>query len=56
MGRLTPVVVCYVLALVAAVVCVDVVFFRHQLAERLIANVGIVLVFAAFYVIFVRRS
>jgi uncharacterized membrane protein len=56
MGRLTPVVVCYVLALVAAVVCVDVVFFRHQFAERLIANVGIVLVFAAFYVVFVRRS
>jgi uncharacterized membrane protein len=56
MGRLTPVVVCYVLALVAAVVCVDVVFFRHEFAERLIANVGIVLVFATFYLIFVRLS
>jgi hypothetical protein len=39
----------YVLALVAVVVGVDVLFFRHQFWERLIANVGIVLVFAAFY-------
>jgi hypothetical protein len=39
----------YVLTLVAVVVGVDVLFFRHQFWERLIANVGIVLVFAAFY-------
>jgi hypothetical protein len=39
----------YVLALVTVVVGVDVLFFRHQFWERLIANVGIVLVFAAFY-------
>jgi protein-S-isoprenylcysteine O-methyltransferase Ste14 len=38
----------YVLTLVAVVVVVDVLFFRHHLWERLIANVGIVLVFAAF--------
>jgi hypothetical protein len=38
----------YVLALVAAVVGVDVLFFRHYFWERLIANVGIVLMFAAF--------
>jgi hypothetical protein len=38
----------YVLALVAAVVGVDVLFFRHHFWERLMANVGIVLVFAAF--------
>ena len=44
----------YVLALVAAVVCVDVLFFRHQPLQRLIANVGIVLVFAAFYFWFVK--
>ena len=54
MGRLTPFVVCYVLALVAAVVSVDVVFFSHQFAERLIANVGIVVVFAAVYLVFLR--
>ena len=40
----------YVLALVAVVVGVDVLFFRHHLWERLIVNVGIVLVFAAFWV------
>jgi hypothetical protein len=38
----------YVLALVAVVVGVDVLFFRHHFWERLIANAGIVLVFAAF--------
>ena len=46
----------YVLALVAVVVGVDVLFFRHHLWERLIANVGIVLVFVAFYFRFLRRS
>jgi len=37
----------YVLTLVAVVVGVDVLLFRHHFWERLIANVGIVLVFAA---------
>ena len=41
-------VVFYVLALVAVVVSVDILFFRHHFQERLMANVGIVLVFAAF--------
>jgi len=44
-----------VLALVAVVVGVDVLFFRHHLWERLIANVGIVLVFVAFYFRFLKR-
>jgi hypothetical protein len=48
-------VVLYVLAMVAVVVGVDVLFFRHQFWARLIVNVGIVLVFAAFYVRFLRR-
>jgi len=39
----------YVLVLVAVVVGVDVLFFQHHFWERLLANVGIVLVFAAFY-------
>ena len=43
------------LALVAVVVGVDVLFFRHQFWERLIANVGIVLVFATFYWRFFKR-
>ena len=40
----------YVLALVAVVVGVDVLFFRNRFWERLIVNVGIALVFAASYV------
>jgi hypothetical protein len=38
-----------VLALVIVVVGVDVLFFRDHFWERLMANVGIVLVFGAFY-------
>jgi hypothetical protein len=45
-------VVLYVLVLVALVVAVDVLFFRHRFWERLMANVGIVLVFTAFYLRF----
>lgn len=54
MGRQVAVVP-YVLALVAVVVGVDVLFFRHHLWERLIINVGIVLIFAAFYLRFLKR-
>ena len=42
----------YVLVLVAVVVGVDVLFFRNRFWERLIVNVGIVLVFWAFYLRF----
>jgi len=45
----------YVLALVAVVVGVDVLFLRHHFWERLIVNVGIVLVFAAFYGRFLKH-
>ena len=48
-------VVLYVLALIAVVVGVDVLFFRNQFWERLIVNVGIVLVFAACYLRFLKR-
>jgi hypothetical protein len=54
MGRQAAIVL-YVLALVATVVAVDVLFFRHHFWERLIVNVGIVLVFGAFYLRFLRR-
>jgi len=43
-----------ILALVIVVVAVDVVFFRTQFWPRLIANIGIVLIFAAFYLRFVK--
>lgn len=48
-------VVLYVLALAAVVVCVDLLFFQNRFWERLIANVGIVLVFAAFYFRFLQN-
>lgn len=48
MGRHVTVAL-YVLALIVVVVSVDVLFFRHHFWARLAANVGIVLVFAAFY-------
>jgi hypothetical protein len=47
--------VLYVVAMAAVVVGVDVLFFRGHVWERLAANVGVVLVFAAFYFRFVRR-
>jgi hypothetical protein len=49
-------VVLYVLALVAVVVGVDILFFRHRFWERLVVNVGIVLVFAAFYLRFLKQA
>ena len=45
----------YVLALVAVVVGVDILFFKHHFWERLIVNIGIVLVFVAFYWRFLKR-
>jgi hypothetical protein len=48
-------VVLYVLALVAVVVGVDVLFFRHRFWARLIVNIGIVLVFAVVYFRFLKR-
>ena len=45
-------VVLYVLALVGVVVGVDLLIFRHYFWPRLIGNVGIVMVFAAFYLRF----
>jgi uncharacterized membrane protein len=42
-------VVLYILVLIAVVVSVDLLFFKNRFWERLIVNIGIVLVFAAFY-------
>jgi hypothetical protein len=53
-GRQAAIVV-YVLAMVAVVVAVDVLFFRHYFWQRLAVNVGIVLVFVAFYFRFMKR-
>jgi hypothetical protein len=48
--------VLYVVVMVAVIVAVDVAFFRGRFWERLIANIGIVLVFAAFYWGFLRTT
>jgi hypothetical protein len=55
MGRQVAVVL-YVVAMAAVIVGVDFVFFRNRFWERLTVNIGIVLVFAAFYLRFLRRS
>ena len=52
--KTTYVVLC-VLVLIAVVVSVDLLFFGNRFWERLIANIGIVLVFAAFYFRFLRN-
>lgn len=44
----------YVAVMIAVVVSVDFLFFRNRFWERLIANIGIVLVFAAFYLRFLK--
>jgi hypothetical protein len=54
MGRQVSVVL-YVVAMAAVIVGVDFVFLRNQFWERLTVNIGIVLVFAAFYFRFLRR-
>ena len=55
MLRSTSVWLCIV-ALVAVVVGVDLLFFRNRFWERLLVNIGIVLVFAAFYLRFINKS
>jgi len=41
--------------MVAIIVAVDFLFFRQRFWERLIVNIGIVLVFAALYLRFLKR-
>jgi hypothetical protein len=47
--------VLYVLVMVAFIVGVDFLFLRNQLWLRLVVNVGIVLVFAVFYLTVLRN-
>lgn len=54
MGRSgSPVV--YVVLMVAVIVALDILVFRHQFWERLFSNVGVVLLFIAFYLRFLRH-
>lgn len=54
MSSKTTTILCLVL-LVAAIVAVDILFFRNRFWERLAANVGLVLVFVAFYFRFLKQ-
>jgi len=45
----------YLVLMVAVIVVIDLLFFKSRLWERLSVNVGIVLVFAAFYFRFLRH-
>lgn len=47
-------VVLYVVAMATVIIGVDFLLFRNRFWERLIVNIGIVLVFAAFYFRFLR--
>ena len=47
--------VLYVLVMAAVIVGVDILFFKNHLWERLAVNIGIVLVFLAFYWRFLKR-
>jgi hypothetical protein len=45
----------YVILMAAVIVAVDLLFFKNRFWGRLTVNVGIVLVFAAFYFKFLIR-
>jgi hypothetical protein len=45
----------YVVLMAAVIVAIDILFFKNRFWERLTVNVGIVLVFAAFYFRFLKR-
>ena len=47
-------VVLYIVVLIAVVVGVDLLYFRNRFWERLMVNIGIVLVFTAFYFRFLK--
>ena len=54
MGSQTTVAL-YLVLMVAVIVAVDVLFFRNAFWERLAVNIGIVLIFTAFYFRFLKR-
>jgi len=55
MGGRQAIIVLYILAMVVVIVGEDVLFFRNDFWARLIANIGTVLVFGAFYLRFLKR-
>ena len=53
--RKNMITVLYIVVMIAVVVSVDVLFFKNRFWERLMANIGIVLVFLAFYLRFLKK-
>ena len=45
----------YIVVMAAVTVAVDLLFFKNRFWERLAVNIGIVLVFVAFYLRFLRH-
>jgi hypothetical protein len=53
--RREAIIVLYVVLMAAIIVGVDFMFLRNRFWERLIVNIGIVLVFGAFYWTFLKH-
>lgn len=51
----TIIIALYLILLIAIIVSLDVLFFRYDFWARLILNIGIVLVFIAFYLRFINN-
>ena len=47
--------VLFALIMIAVIVSVDLLFFQNRFWERLTANIGIVFIFLAFYLRFLKK-
>ena len=47
--------VLYIVVMIGVIVSTDLLFFRHRFWERLLMNIGTVLVFTAFYLRFLKK-
>ncbi len=45
----------YIILMAGMIIAIDLLFFKNRFWERLTVNVGIVLVFAAFFFRFLKR-
>lgn len=45
----------FILIMIVVIIGVDVLFFKNRFWERLMANIGIVLIFIAFYLRFLKK-
>jgi len=50
-----PLIVLYAVVMIAVILGLDFTILRHHIMERLIVNISIVVVFAAFYLLFRRN-